>query len=194
MKSRLVASVVLSALVLTGATGCTFITPQASTIAYSASDGVNVADTAGPIVVRNAMVIADESGELGNLVAAFINPSQDDAVVTIELQGLEPFEIEVAAGETVSLGANEEPLLLDAAEAEGDVTFEPGSTVEIYFQSGDGSGATANVPVLDGALPYYTDLVPEPAEEEIVIDDEVTVPTETPVPTDEPDSAETEEH
>ena len=194
MKSRLVASAALGALVLLGATGCTFISPQATTIEYSASDGVNVSSKTGPIVVRNAFVVANEDGTVGNLVAAFVSPSQDDAVVTVELQGLGPFEIEVAAGETVSLGGNEEPLLLDSAEADGDVTFEPGSTVEIYFQSGDGSGATANVPVLDGALPYYTDLVPEPAEEEIVIDDEVTVPTETPVPTDKPDDSASEEH
>ncbi|WP_243224618.1 DNA modification methylase [Microbacterium sp. CIAB417] len=194
MKSRLAASVVLSALVLTGATGCTFITPQASTIAYSASDGVNVSDTAGPVVVRNAMIIADENGELGNLVAAFVNGSQDDAVVTVELQGLEPFEVEVAAGETVSLGANEEPLLLDAAASGGELTLAPGSTVEVYFQSGDGTGAAANVPVLDGTLPYYSDLVPEPVEEVIIIDDEVAVPTQTPVPTDAPDAEESEEH
>ncbi|MFB7252055.1 DNA modification methylase [Microbacterium sp. NPDC056234] len=194
MKSRLVASVVLSAVVLTGATGCTFITPQASTIAYSASDGVNVADSSGPVAIRNAMIIADESGELGNLVAAFVNPTGEDVVVTVELQGLEPFEVEVPAEETVSLGANEEPLLLDSADADGDLSFAPGSTVEVYFQSGDGTGDAVSVPVLDGALPYYSDLVPESAEEEIVLDDEVTVPTETPVPTDKPDASESEEH
>ena len=188
MKSRLAASVALSALVLTGATGCTFITPQATTIGYSASDGVNIANDSGPVAVRNAMVIADETGMLGNLVAGLVNGTDEDAVVTIELQGLEPFEVEVGAGETVSLGANEEPLLLDSNEAEGEPLFAPGSTVEIYFQSGDGTGAAASVPVLDGALPYYADLVPEPADVVVVPEGVTPVPTQTPDPTQTPSS------
>lgn len=186
MKSRLAASVVLSALVLASATGCTFITPQASTIAYSASDGVNVSDADGPIAVRNAFIVADESGELGNLIAGIVNPTTEDETLIVTVAGLDSFEIDVPAGETVSLGANTEPYLL---EAEGDVEFAPGSTVEIHFQSGDSNGVNANVPVLDGALPYYSDLVPEPVVEQVIIDDE----TATPVPTDAPDDDTTTE-
>ncbi|GAB3601337.1 DNA modification methylase [Microbacterium tumbae] len=191
MKSRLAASVVLSALVLAGATGCTFITPQASTIAYSASDGVNVSDDDAPLAVRNAFVVADESGQFGNLIAGIVNPTDDDLVLLVTVTGLDPIEIEVPAGETVSLGANADPVLLQGVPDEDSglegVDFAPGSTVEVHFQSGDSNGVTANVPVLDGALPYYTDLVPEPvpmtAPGEIPVTDE----TSTPVPTDAPE-------
>lgn len=160
MKSRLVASVALSAVVLLGATGCTFITPQSTEIQYSASDGVNIADTDGPLQIRNAMVIATEDGSTGNLIAAIVNPTEKSATLTVEIEGLDPFTVRVGADDTLSLGADAEPLLIE------DLNTIPGATVEMYFQSGDATGAAAEVPVLDGTLSYYADLVPTPAEDE----------------------------
>lgn len=159
MKSRLVASVALSAVVLLGTTGCTFITPQSTKIEYSASDGVNIADTDGPLQIRNAMVIATEDGAVGNLIAAIVNPTEESAILTIEIEGLAPFTVRVGADDTLSLGTNAEPVLIEGLDT------KPGATVEIYFQSGDATGAAAEVPVLDGTLPYYADLVPTPTEE-----------------------------
>jgi len=155
VKSRLVASAALSALVLLGATGCTFITPQSTEIKYSASDGVNIADTDGPLEIRNAMVVATEDGSTGNLVAAIVNPTDEAATLTIEIEGLDPLTLRVGAGDSLSLGANAEPLRID------DLDTMPGATVKIYFQSGDATGAAADVPVLDGSLSYYADLVPQ---------------------------------
>lgn len=153
---RLVATVAVSAAVVFGATGCTFITHQATTNAYPASDGVNVETTGGPVEVRNAMVIATDDGSAGNLVAAFINPTDTDADLTIGVAGDE-LVIPVPAGESISLGANEDPLLIE------NLDVMPGATVEIYFSSGE-AGSTNEIPVLDGTLEYYTDLVPDVAE------------------------------
>ena len=169
MKSRLVASAAVSALVLLGATGCTFITPQSTTVEYSASDGVNVTGLEGPIDVRNAMIIATEDGSTGNFVAAVYNTSAEDATLTIEIEGFDPLTIDIDAGDSVSLGADADPLRID------ELDIEPGATVTMYFQAGDVTGATADVPVLDGTLPYYADLVPEEqvvVENETVVDDE----------------------
>ncbi|PRA80804.1 DNA modification methylase [Microbacterium sp. MYb66] len=154
MKSRLVASAALSALVLLGATGCTFITPQSTKIEYPASDGVNISDADGPIDVRNALVIATEDGSIGNLIAAIVNPTDESATLTISLEGIEPFTITVPAGDTVSLGADEEPLRIVGLDT------KPGATVEMHFQSGDSTGVKSEIPVLDGSLSYYSDLVP----------------------------------
>ncbi|MGH3691738.1 MAG: DNA modification methylase [Microbacterium sp.] len=167
MKSRLVASAALSALVLLGATGCTFITPQSTKIEYAASDGVNISDADGPIDVRNALVIANEDGSVGNFIAGIVNPTDEKATLTITVEGVEPFAVTVPAGGTVSLGADEEPLRIVGLDA------KPGATVEIHFQSGDSTGVKSEVPVLDGSLPYYADLVP--SEE---------APTPQPKPTD----------
>lgn len=155
MKSRLVASAAISALVLLGATGCTFITPQATKTEYAASDGVNVSDEDGPIAVRNALIIANEDGTVGNFVGAVVNPTQDRATLTVSLEGGEPFMITVPAGGSVSLGADQEPV-----EVVGLDTM-PGATVAMHFQSGHSAGVTTQVPVLDGTLPYYSDLAPQ---------------------------------
>ena len=90
MKSRLVASAAISALVLLGATGCTFITPQSTEVQYSASDGVNVSDSDGPIDVRNAFIVANEDGSVGNFVAAVVNPTTEKATLTMTIDGLDP--------------------------------------------------------------------------------------------------------
>ncbi|MBO0979975.1 DNA modification methylase [Microbacterium sp. SD291] len=159
MKSRLVASAAISAVVVLGATGCTFISPQATTIEYSASDGVNVSSESGPLDIRNALVVATDDGSVGNLVVAVVNPTDERETLTITLAGNEPFAVTVPAGGVVSLGADEEPLRLV------DLDTLPGATVEIHFQSGDGTGTKTEVPVLDGSLPYYADLVPDGDQE-----------------------------
>ena len=155
MKSRLVASAAISALVLLGATGCTFITPQSTKIEYAASDGVNVSDEDGPIAVRSAPIIANEDGTAGNFVGAVVNPTQDRATLTVSLEGGEPFMITVPAGGSVSLGADQEPVEIVGLDT------MPGATVAMHFQSGDSAGVTTQVPVLDGTLPYYSDLAPQ---------------------------------
>lgn len=168
MKSRLVASAALSALVLLGATGCTFITPQSTKIEYPASDGVNISDADGPIDVRNALVIATEDGSTGNFIAAIVNPTEESATLTITVGDLDPFTITVPAGDRVSLGtAGEEPLRIDGLDT------KPGANVEMHFQSGDSAGVKTEVPVLDGTLSYYADLVPSEK-----------APSPTPLPTD----------
>lgn len=154
MKSRLVASAALSALVLLSATGCTFISPQATTIEYSASDGVNVFDPDSPLDVRNAFIVANEDGTVGNFIAAVVNPTDERATLTIGIDGIDPFTVTVPAGDRVSFGADADPLRII------DLDAMPGSTVEMHFQSGDALGMKTQVPVLDGTLPYYADLVP----------------------------------
>lgn len=155
MKSRLVASAAVSALVLLGTTGCTFITPQATSIdPYNVSDGVNVPESDGPLEIRNAMIIANDDGSVGNLVAAIVNPTDRGEVLTVEIEGLAPLTVRVGAGDTLSLGANAEPLRIDGLDT------MPGATITMYFQSGDATGAVTDVPILDGGQPYYADLVP----------------------------------
>ncbi|MCK2037564.1 DNA modification methylase [Microbacterium sp. SSW1-49] len=153
MKSRLVASAAISALVLLGATGCTFITPQSTKIEYSGSDGVNISDEDGPLAVRNAFIVANEDGSVGNFIAAVVNPTEERATLTISVAGND-FTETVPAGDRVSFGADAEPLRIVGLNA------KPGSTIEMHFQSGDSIGVKTQVPVLDGSLPYYADLVP----------------------------------
>ncbi|MFD5213072.1 DNA modification methylase [Microbacterium sp. NPDC058345] len=163
---RLAAVAALGAAVALGTTGCTFITHQATTNEYPASDGVNVESTGGPVVVRNAFIVATADGSEGNLVAALVNESDAAATLTIDVEG-EQLRVRVPAGESLSLGGADQPLLIDALDV------QPGATAEMLFLSGDEDAEPVQVPVLDGTLPYYSDLVPggftpapEPVESE----------------------------
>jgi len=154
---RLIASIAVGAAVVLGATGCTFITPQSTGVQYSAAEGVNVYDP-GPLDVRNAFIVANEDGTLGNLVAAIVNETDESHTLRIEI-GAEgdtiDVEIRVPANSTVSLGSDEtEPKLLKGIE------FQPGTDVPGYFTSGDDAGSLVSLPILDGQLEYLSQLVP----------------------------------
>ncbi len=152
MISRRLAPLALGVAVVLGATGCSMISPQATTIEYSASDGVNV-PASGPLKIRNAMVIANEDGTLGNLVAAIVNDTDEPQTLNVGVGG-RVATVPVPARTAVSLGVDEDPLLIDA------LGVKPGETVDIAFQSGDGAGVEIAVPVLDGTLPQYAEFVP----------------------------------
>lgn len=140
-----------------GTTGCSMISPQATTIEYSAAEGVNVYDS-GPLDVRNAFIVATEDGAEGNLVVAIVNPTDDDHTLRIEIGdggSAQSFTKNVPARSTVSLGADgEEPILVENLDT------APGADIPGFFQSGDGEGSLISVPVLDGELPYLAPLVP----------------------------------
>lgn len=151
---RLIAAVALGATIALGATGCTFITPQDTLDIKNISEGVDVSSTGGPVVVRNALIVATDDGSAGNLVAALINSSEDSATVTVDIDGRQQ-DVRVPAGESVSLGGTDDPLLIE------NLDVKPGATVEVLFRSGDDDAQPTQVPVLDGTLPYLKDLVPD---------------------------------
>jgi hypothetical protein len=159
VKSRLIASVALSAAVLLGTSGCALVSTQATEIPYSPGDGVNIPDS-GPLKVRNALIITDSEGETANMIAAIVNETDEPQTLRLELgegSTAQTATVRVDAGETISLGDTEDdtpPLELD------EIDGAPGSTVPVYFQSGDSEGVLYEVPVLDGELDYYNDLLP----------------------------------
>jgi len=132
------------------------ISPQATTIGYSAAEGVNV-PASGPLEVRNAQIVANEDGSEGNFVAAVVNSTDDSQTLNIELgdDGDITLTLRVPAHTTVSLGADgEDPLLVENLDT------PPGADIPAYFQSGDAEGALVSVPVLDGTLDYLAPLAP----------------------------------
>ena len=152
---RLVASLAMGGALALTATGCAMISPQATTISYSAAEGTNVVG-AGPVQVRNAQIVANEDGSEGNFVAAIINRTDDSHTLNVEIgeDGV-ALTVRVPANTTVSLGSEEdEPLLIEELDA------LPGTDVTTFFQSGDAEGTLVSVPVLDGSLDYLSALAP----------------------------------
>ncbi|MGI6877848.1 DNA modification methylase [Microbacterium sp. gxy059] len=154
MKSRTIASLALGGVVLLTATGCGAVAPQATTFQYTPSDGVNIFDDGdSALAVRNVLVVADRDGAEGNLVATVANTGSSQERLTVDWAAGNA-AITIPAGETVSLGAGDEPLLVTGLDA------QPGSTVSMFFQSGDAQGTEIEIPVLDNCLEEYADLAP----------------------------------
>lgn len=152
MKSRLLASLAVGAAVVLGATGCNMLAPQATTIDYSASDGINVPNL-GDVKIRNVMIVANEDGTEGNLIGAFVNGSDESARVSIGVAG-DTEELTVPARETVSLGVTDDPLSFS------DLGARPGANIPVTFATADGTGEEIMIPIIDGALPQYAEFVP----------------------------------
>lgn len=151
---RFIAAAALGAAVILGAGGCSMVSSQATTIPYSPADGVNVPDS-GPINVRNALVVANEEGTEGNFIGAIINTTDERQTLHIEYGDDSSVTIRVDGGETITLGSDgDDPLLLE------DIDSLPGTTMPMYFQSGDAEGVLQQVPVLDGSLDYLAPYVP----------------------------------
>ena len=156
MKSRLIASLAVGAAVVLGTTGCTFITPQSSTITYAAAEGVNVYEL-GAVEVRNAFIVADDSGEEGNLIAAFINTTDQMQIVNLSIGEGQTLDlaIRVPAGETLSFGTDDlDPIPLDG------ILMTPGTDIPAHFSADDAESQITVLPVLDGRLDYLAPLVP----------------------------------
>ncbi|WP_166996350.1 hypothetical protein [Paramicrobacterium fandaimingii] len=164
MRSRFAAIIVLAAAVALGTSGCGFLAPQATTIHYDASDGVG--GSVGDIDVRNALIIANEDGTVGNLVVTVVNNGSSAHSVTIEFANGTSTEVVIDADEIFTFSAptaddtERENIVIDPLDA------KVGSTTEIFFQYGSETGVSLDVPVYNNDLPEYSTLVPTPAETE----------------------------
>ncbi|MFT3797017.1 DNA modification methylase [Microbacterium sp.] len=153
MKSRRLAAVALAAAVVLTTAGCNMMAPQATTITYSPAEGATVFSSE-PLKVRNALLVADESGTSANFLAAVVNDTDDDLTLLVGLDG-DTQRVKVPARSAVSLGYDgAEPLLFTGLDA------KPGTDVELTFQSGTGEAVAYRIPVLDGTLDYLADFVP----------------------------------
>lgn len=153
---RLIASLAVGAALVLTATGCSMVSPQATTITYAAAEGTNVY-ASGPIEVRNAQIVANEDGTEGNFVAALVNATDEEHTVIVDFgdAAREPLEIDVPANSTKSLGSDDHrPMAIKGFDA------LPGTDVFTVFQSGDADGVMVSVPVLNGDLNYLAPLAP----------------------------------
>jgi hypothetical protein len=146
-----VGAVVALAAVLSG---CSATNPITTEEPYSASDGVRA--TLGSVTAENLLVIAAEADGPGAVQGALTNRGDDADTVDLVLGG-DSEQLRLGAGETLLLGGTEgEELVLTTPAAPGavaDLALRTAADGEIAFQ----------VPVLDGTLPEYADLVPSEA-------------------------------
>lgn len=178
---RLVGLIAAMVAILVAAPGCGFIgdlgherfPANPDIYRFSAGDGVNV-EGVGPLAVRNVLVVANEAGSEGSLVAAVVNNTDEDHILTIAVGGSDrtALTLRIPAESVVSFG--DDPWLEDPPVLE-DLGAIPGSMVEIYFQAGRSEGVVEEVPVLSGCLAYLDGLEPGSVRdsEECPVGDEV---------------------
>ncbi len=156
MKNRIASSAAIAAALALGLTGCGLIAPQATMTPYAPSDGIDV--NVEGAKVRNLMLIADETGENFNVVFTGVNSGSSSVPLTINFEGESSqasADFEIEPGSTVFGPLDEEhpPVLVSLGG------LEPGATVSAYFQTPGGDEVQREVPVLDGTLAEYRDLV-----------------------------------
>lgn len=138
-----------AAAALLTATGCGYVSPQATADEYAPSDGIQT--DLGDVKVRNFMILAEDADSEGRVIGTVLNDSDEPATLSIDADGVTA-DIEVPANDVVVLEKSE-PVTLDRAGA------EPGLMVETEFEA-EGQTATIPVPVLDHTYPRYASLMP----------------------------------
>ena len=131
-------------------TGCSVTNPIQTQFLYAASDGARI--VLGQIEAENMLVLTEATGSPGALIGAVTNRSKTDQVVTIDIIGAGRHEVPVPAGSIVRF-TGEDILRFDA------VDVQPGATAPITVSTGTEGAKSVTVPVLDGTLPEYAEVL-----------------------------------
>lgn len=156
-------------------TGCSAINPQSTTLIYSASDGVRF--DLGRMELRNVLIISEGAGQPGRVTGAFYNQSSSDITLTFSGAEGSQTEITVKPGIPVILNSDNDAALLSTVEQ------PPGAveTLELRISGAESETASLQVPILDGTLEEYKDLVPTTAPSTGATDLPSVMPTELPL-------------
>lgn len=149
--------IALGAVAATGALLLAACSPTTTTLNYDASDGVGVSvlgEENRDLRGINLLVVSAAEGEAGTVVGALANETAQDAAFTLEAPGASPVTLDVPAGGTVYLGTETgEAVALDTVDA------APGGYLDAVLSVG-GDSKEFQLPVLDGTLPEYAELLP----------------------------------
>jgi hypothetical protein len=151
------ARTVVAASVMTGTLLLAACSPTITTKPYAASDGVRV-DLTDQVRGINLMVVSEGDGEPGAVLGALANDSSEAVDFVLAAEGAEPISLNVPAGGTVYLGADQEGDQVVDAQL-GSVATHAGGDLDATL-SGAGVDEDFFLPVMDGTLPEYADYVP----------------------------------
>lgn len=130
--------------------------PNQTDTPYAASDGVRVSwEVGAPIKGENLLLLATAEGGEARVIGAFANSTGEDVEVQFGFPDGDGTAVTIPAGGTVLLnGEGDGDIVLDGVPA------GPGATVTMAFVTDSQGTITVEVPVLDGTLEEYADLVP----------------------------------
>jgi hypothetical protein len=151
---KIVTGVAIGAAVLLSTTGCSITSNIASLQQYSPSDGFSL--NYGDVKFRNFFYVV--IGEQRHLVGSVVNSGLDAQTVTLQYSdaatGLKTnYDLTVDAGQKIDFGFNENDSL------NFNLLGVAGGTTSFYVLQDGTPAKQFIVPVLDGTLPTYQDVV-----------------------------------
>ena len=160
MRARRAASVVLASVVLLSTAGCSFFAPQTTFKAYDPSDGVNA--QIGDIYIRNVILLTKD-GSAASLLVNVVNESDNGQSVKFQYEGSNSDGTTGKVDKTVfanpgtatSVGGHDSDQIILTG-----INAKPGTLFPVFVQYGDQTGKQLLVPVLDGTLKPYDELLP----------------------------------
>ena len=155
MNIRKFATVAVAASLLLGTAGCTFMNPIASRIEYAPSDGTQASLT--NVDARNFLVLSDDKGNAA-LFGSLVNRGLDSTSVKLQYTDATSKETKQAfytllPAQKLDFGYN------GTSPLNFNLGGKPGEVVSVWVSAGTENGKEMNVPVLDGTLAEYSDLV-----------------------------------
>lgn len=162
MSARRAASVVLASVVLLSTAGCTFFAPQTTLKPYDPSDGVNT--QIGDVYIRNVLLLTKDGSD-ASLLVNVVNETDNGVKVTFQYEGKDSDGVTGKVNDSIfanpgvptSFGGSNDPRIVFTG-----IDAKPGSLFPVFVQYGDETGKQLLVPVLDGTLKPYNELLPTP--------------------------------
>ena len=145
------AAVALAAVALAG---CSYVNPITTKENYAASDGTQV--QIGQVEALNLIVVSPGVGEPGTLIGTLHSSANEDIDVQVTFDGQTATTVTVPAGEDAMMSPME-----GDTEVAGTALVQPGLLTEATFVSEVDGAFTVDVPVMDGTLPEYADVIAE---------------------------------
>ncbi len=151
---RVLSALAVSTLVVTITTGCQFMQPVRSLDPYAPSDGFQT--DIDDLKARNFMLLELENEAA--LIGSFVNSGNEDVDVTVQIingDNRTETSVEVPAGGKTDMGYNGfAPKLVELPDE-----VIAGQLYPIYIQVDNGTPRELFVPVLDGALEEYQQMI-----------------------------------
>lgn len=155
MNIRKFATVAVAASLLLGTAGCTFMNPIASRIDYAPSDGTQA--SLENVDARNFLYLSDGNGHAA-LFGSLVNRALESTSVKLQYTDAASGEKKEAfytllPQQKLDFGYN------GASPLNFNLDGKPGQTVTVFVVAGTETGKAMSVPVLDGTLAEYSELV-----------------------------------
>lgn len=148
MKSLAAATTALAVVALAG---CSYVNPITTQEYYAASDGVHL--NIDDVEAQNLIVFTSGEGEPAALVGTLVNRGSEDMELQVTFDNQVATAITAPAGSSVILSP------IDGVEALGTSPVIPGQLTDVAFLTDADALFTYSIPVMDGTLPQYTDIV-----------------------------------